>query len=121
MLAVLATLDAWMGLMRPALTYRSMVPLSEVDQRPPLTGSGLELGEHLVARANVDRGHVDRYVKAGLISPIDASKVANTANISPGMDWKTKNSINGTLYGIPLQLGDAAVDVQHRQGHPGTH
>ena len=52
-----------------------------------------------------DSGTIARYVKAGLVTPIDASKVANTSNITPGMDWKTKNSIDATLYGIPYNWG----------------
>lgn len=52
-----------------------------------------------------DSGTIARYAKAKLIAPIDVAKVTNVSNISPGMTWKDKNSLDGKLYGIPYNWG----------------
>lgn len=53
----------------------------------------------------IDSGSIKRYVTAGLIEPIDAAKVPNSANFSLGVDWKKLSSVDGKLYGIPYNWG----------------
>jgi spermidine/putrescine transport system substrate-binding protein len=54
--------------------------------------------------ALVTSGWFDNYAKAGLLEPIDASKVTNTPN--PGFDWKTVASSGGKQYGVLYNWGD---------------
>ena len=54
-----------------------------------------------------DTGTAHRFKNAGLIVPLDASKVANKSNVSPSMDWQAKCTIDGALYGgIPYNWGN---------------
>lgn len=53
-----------------------------------------------------DTGTAVRFKNAGLIVPLDASKVPNRANVSPSMDWENKCNIDGALYGgVPYNWG----------------
>jgi len=54
--------------------------------------------------ALVTSGWFDNYAKAGLLEPIDASKVTNNPN--PGFDWKSVASSGGTQYGVLYNWGD---------------
>lgn len=53
----------------------------------------------------IDSGSIKRYQQAKLIVPIDDSKLSEAANISPGLKYKERNSIDGTLYGVPYNWG----------------
>ena len=55
--------------------------------------------------AYFDLGSVDRYYKAGLLQPLDVTKVTNTKNIDPGLKWKKDLTVKGKLYGLPYNLG----------------
>ena len=52
-----------------------------------------------------DLGNVDRYYKAGMLQALDPSKVANVANISPGLPWEPALTVEGQLYGLPYNWG----------------
>ena len=54
--------------------------------------------------ALVTSGWFDNYAKAGLLEPIDASKVTGEPN--PGFDWKSVASSDGTQYGVLYNWGD---------------
>jgi spermidine/putrescine-binding protein len=54
--------------------------------------------------ALVTSGWFDNYADAGLLEPIDASKIANMPD--PGFDWKAVASSNGKLYGAIYNWGD---------------
>jgi spermidine/putrescine-binding protein len=54
--------------------------------------------------ALVTSGWFDNYAKAGLLEPIDATKVTNQPN--PGFDWKSVASSGGTQYGVLYNWGD---------------
>jgi spermidine/putrescine transport system substrate-binding protein len=53
----------------------------------------------------IETGSLPRFAEAGLIKPIDVSKVANTANISPSLDWKKYTGVDGATMGIPYNWG----------------
>lgn len=48
-----------------------------------------------------DTGTAHRFKNAGLITPFDASRVPNSSNIDPTMDWKSQAMIDGVLYALP--------------------
>ena len=52
-----------------------------------------------------DLGNVDRYYKAGLLEPLDPSKVPNVTNISPGLPWEPGVTVDEKLYGLPYNWG----------------
>lgn len=52
-----------------------------------------------------DSGSFERYKEAGLISPFDASKVPNAGNVTAGLKWEERNSIDGKPYGLPYNWG----------------
>jgi spermidine/putrescine transport system substrate-binding protein len=54
--------------------------------------------------ALVTSGWFDNYAKAGLLEPIDASKV--TASPNPGFDWKSVASSDGKQYGVLYNWGN---------------
>jgi spermidine/putrescine-binding protein len=54
--------------------------------------------------ALVTSGWFDNYAKAGLLEPIDASKV--TAAPDPGFDWKSVASSDGKQYGVLYNWGN---------------
>jgi spermidine/putrescine-binding protein len=54
--------------------------------------------------ALVTSGWFDNYANAGLLEPIDASKV--TATPTPGFDWKSVASSGGKQYGVLYNWGD---------------
>lgn len=49
---------------------------------------------------------VQVYANAGLIIPVDESKVPNIKNIVAGLDWRSATMNNGTNYGIIYNWGD---------------
>ena len=98
-------------------TYQDQPWLREYQKKSGVSvtavtvGSGDEMFARLQSgsvQADViysDSGTIERYVKAGLITGADPAKVANVGNITTGMDWKAKNTVDGTLYGIPYNWG----------------
>jgi spermidine/putrescine transport system substrate-binding protein len=52
-----------------------------------------------------DIGTIPRYLKAGLIAPIDVSKVTNAKNITPGIDWQRRCIVDGKVYAVPYNWG----------------
>lgn len=50
-------------------------------------------------------GSFQRYVAAELIAPIDLAKVPNAVNVTPGLKFEQRNTIDGKLYGIPYNWG----------------
>ncbi len=51
-------------------------------------------------------GWFPQYVKAGLLEPIDTSKLANFKNIKLGFPWEKATSVAGKLYGVLYNWGD---------------
>jgi len=51
-------------------------------------------------------GWFDQYVKAGLLEPVDESRIPNLANIKLGFPWKDATSVDGKLYGVLYTWGD---------------
>jgi spermidine/putrescine transport system substrate-binding protein len=52
-----------------------------------------------------DSGSIPRYIKANLIVPIDLSKVENAKSITPQLNFKKFNSVDGKLYAVPYNWG----------------
>lgn len=52
-----------------------------------------------------DSGLIQRFAEAKLIAPMQADRLKNTTVITPGLKWKTKNTFNGALYGVPYNWG----------------
>ena len=52
-----------------------------------------------------DIGTIPRYLKAGLITPIDVSKVVNAGNITAGIDWHRRCTVNSKVYAVPYNWG----------------
>jgi spermidine/putrescine transport system substrate-binding protein len=52
-----------------------------------------------------DTGSIPRYLAADLIEPVDPAQVENTQNILPSLDWKTFNTFNGGVFGVPYMWG----------------
>jgi spermidine/putrescine-binding protein len=51
-------------------------------------------------------GWFKNYVDAGLLTPIDTSRVPNIKNIKLGFPWRSATTVNGKLYGILYNWGD---------------
>ena len=52
-----------------------------------------------------ESGSIPRFKEAGLIVPIDASKLPNAVNITPGLKYQERNTVDGDLYGVPYSWG----------------
>lgn len=72
--------------------------VDEMFAKAKAAGSGLDL-------AQFDLGSIPRYVDAGLALPFDRSRVANVANISPGLPWEAGLTLKGQLWGLPYNWG----------------
>ena len=72
-----------------------------VDEMYAQTRSGAIMADVLY----FDSGSFKRYVEADLVAPIDVSKVPNASNISSGLKFEQRNSVNGKLYGLPYNWG----------------
>jgi spermidine/putrescine transport system substrate-binding protein len=92
---------AWLD----AFTKESGIKVNAVN-----VGSADEMFAKIKANPNqfdialVTSGWFDNYAKAGLLEPIDASKVTNQPN--PGFDWKSVASSGGTQYGVLYNWGN---------------
>ncbi|BCH67874.1 extracellular solute-binding protein [Agrobacterium vitis] len=53
----------------------------------------------------VETGSLPRFKEANLIAKIDPAAMANTANISPSLDWKKYVGVGGETMGIPYNWG----------------
>lgn len=52
-----------------------------------------------------DSGSIPRYMKADLIAPFDDAKVANVKNVTPSLDWRSANTHEDKLWGVPYNWG----------------
>ena len=52
-----------------------------------------------------DIGTIPRYLAAKLIAPMDVAKVHNASNITPGIDWKKRCTVNGQVWAVPYNWG----------------
>jgi spermidine/putrescine transport system substrate-binding protein len=92
---------AWLD----AFTKESGIKVNAVN-----VGSADEMFAKIKANPNqfdialVTSGWFDNYAKAGLLEPIDASKITNQPD--PGFDWKSVASSGGTQYGVLYNWGD---------------
>ncbi len=53
----------------------------------------------------IDSGSIKRYHDANLIVPLDISQIPEAANISPGLKYEERSSVDGKLYGVPYNWG----------------
>jgi spermidine/putrescine transport system substrate-binding protein len=53
----------------------------------------------------VDTSTIPRLMKLDLLAPIDPAKVPNLSNVSPAIDYKKSNMIDGKLYALPYNWG----------------
>ena len=53
----------------------------------------------------VETGSLTRFHDAGVIAPIDPSRVANVGNITSHLDWRKITNIGGDCLGIPYNWG----------------
>jgi spermidine/putrescine transport system substrate-binding protein len=53
----------------------------------------------------IDSGSLKRYKDANLIAPIDPSRVPNAGNVTAGLKWQERNSIDGRTWAIPYNWG----------------
>ena len=53
----------------------------------------------------IDSGSILRYKQANLIVPIDVAQLPEASNISAGLKYQERNSIEGALYGVPYNWG----------------
>ncbi|AOE85891.1 extracellular solute-binding protein [Pseudomonas sp. TCU-HL1] len=52
-----------------------------------------------------ETGSIPRYKELGLITPIDASKIPNAKNITSGLHYQERATIDGKLFGLPYNWG----------------
>jgi spermidine/putrescine transport system substrate-binding protein len=52
-----------------------------------------------------DVGSMPRHIEANLIAPIDPQKITNAANISTGLDWQRRATIQDKVWGVPYNWG----------------
>jgi spermidine/putrescine transport system substrate-binding protein len=79
----------------------NVVRTGSVDEMFAQTQSGAIQADVLY----FDSGSFKRYKEAGLIAPIDSSKMSNAKNVSAGLKWEERNSLDGEVYGIPYNWG----------------
>ena len=53
----------------------------------------------------VDTSSTARYLAADLLAPFEADLVPNAAGIDGSLDWRTFNTIDGALWGVPYAWG----------------
>ncbi|MDX6804836.1 extracellular solute-binding protein [Terrihabitans rhizophilus] len=53
----------------------------------------------------IETGSLPRFKEAGLIAPLDVSKLPNASMITPKLDWKTYASVDGDVVGVPYNWG----------------
>jgi len=105
------TLLTWEGYQPPEWVKEWQDANGGVQIKPVLISSGDEVFAQLMSGAvkpdviYAEASLAGRLNKAGLISPFNLSKVPNTDNILPALDWKKPLSVDGTLMGIPLHWG----------------
>ena len=78
-----------------------VVRAGSVDEMYSMTRSGA-ISPDVVY---VDTSSTARYLAADLLVPFEVDRVPNASNIDAGMDWKTFNTLNGTVWGIPYAWG----------------
>ena len=52
-----------------------------------------------------DIGTIPRYRAAKLIAPIDVPKVRNALNITPGINWQRRCTVDGQVWAVPYNWG----------------
>lgn len=52
-----------------------------------------------------ETGSIPRYKDLKLITPIDVAKIPNAKNITSGLDYEKRATIDGKLYGLPYNWG----------------
>lgn len=77
----------------------NVTEIGSVDEMYAKTRSGGDFDMVLI-----DSGSIPRYLSADLIAPFEG-KLANLANITPSLDWKTPNTIEGKLWAVPYNWG----------------
>jgi spermidine/putrescine transport system substrate-binding protein len=102
------------------LTWETYHDQPWLDEYASSTGVRVEAiaagsGDEMFARAQsgsvradifyFDSGLIQRFVQAELIAPVAADRLTNVGVITPGMDWRQKNTYKGQLYGIPYNWG----------------
>ncbi len=68
----------------------------------------------------LDTGVIPRFAAAGLIVPIDVGQVKNASNVTPKIDYKKVDAVDGSLYGIPYNWGTQPLMYDSRVVTSGT-
>ena len=94
--------DPWLA----ELTESTGIPVNviragSVDEMFAQTRSGAISPDIVYA----DTSSTGRYIAAELLAPFESDRVANSANIDGSLDWKTFNTIDGKLWGLPYAWG----------------
>lgn len=79
----------------------NVVRTGSVDEMFAQTRSGAIQADVLY----FDSGSFKRYKEADLIAPIDVAKIPNAKNITSGLKYEERNSIDGAIYGLPYNWG----------------
>jgi len=53
----------------------------------------------------IETGQIQNWYQASLITPIDLDQLPEAANISPGLQYQSRNAIDGKIYGVPYNWG----------------
>ena len=93
-------------------TYDDPAWLDQFTEDTGIKVNAVNVGSPAKVKANPDQfdvalvtsGWFDNYASAGLLEPIDSSKVTNAPN--PGFDWKSVASSGGKQYGVLYNWGD---------------
>jgi len=78
-----------------------VVRAGSVDEMYSMTRSGA-ISPDVVY---VDTSSTARYLAADLLVPFEFDLVPNASNIDAGLDWKTFNKVDGTVWGLPYAWG----------------
>ena len=94
--------DAWVAEWSKSTGVKvNVVRTGSVDEMYAQTRSGAVQADILY----FDSGSIRRYIQANLIKPMDLAKVPNASNISTGLQFEKRNSVNGKLYALPYNWG----------------
>ena len=94
--------DAWIAEWTKATGIPvKVVRTGSVDEMFAQTQSGAIQADIIY----IDSGSLKRYKDSNLIAPIDVSKIANAGNVTAGLKYPERNSIDGKLLGLPYNWG----------------
>lgn len=92
----------------------NVVRTGSVDEMFAQTSSGAVQADIIY----FDTSSVPRYINAGLIAPLDDSKLKNTGNITKQLDYHKLLTIDGKLWGVPYNWGTQPLMFNAEQVTP---